>query len=369
MNKTYDGNYKVRENKKYEEFINELEEVKYPIYLISGSPYWKKFIIDKMSKSLGRRPDNVDENLKPHLDKMRYKSLNKKKHFILFQSKSKRLKESDFKILREYFAEPSENGVLVIQLKDWNDKKLFLNSFRMIRKSARIKMIELDYTSDTFKSFHIKNMMEGTNIKFENDKLKNKVIRNLSLNLEELEDNIMTLESFEGAEITENDYNTSIEKYSDNTMDKFYDSLTFANRKKVPYEILRELLDDGRQPNAILKGIYNHFTYLYQAKYLRVNGILRPHDIEDEKIKIYELNDIQFKSPNIWDISKKKRTKYLEDCEDITIKEIVKVLMLIEECYVVNRVDRNGSISYTKYTNKERLIKLVISIMNRREEE
>lgn len=369
MSNAYDGSYRINENKKHEDLNRELSDLKYPIYIISGTPYWKKYILDEISNTIGRRPENVNENIKPHLEKMRYKSLKKKKHFVLFESKGKKLKDVDFKTLREYFSDPSPNGVLVIQLTDWNEKRFYLNAFRMLRKSNRIKLIEMDYTSETFRTIHIMRKMESLDILFESDKLKTKAIKNLGLNLEELDDNIMTLESFEGKEISENDYNISIEKYSDNTIQRFYDSLTFVNRKKVPYEIAKELFDDGKSANWVLRGIQKHFTNLYQAKFLRVKGILRPRDIEEEKFKIYEESGINFPSPNIWDISKKKRNKYLEDCEEITIKEIVRVLMLIEDAYVVNRADKNGEITYSKYTNKERVMKLVIDIMTRRVEE
>lgn len=366
------GSYKAREKKLYEDFEKEIGEVSYPVYIISGEMYWKKYIVDNLSKVVGSRPVMFNDNVKDHLDKMRYRSLKRKKHFILFESKGGKLKEADFINLKEYLGNPSSNGILIIQLNDWKEKKAFLQNFRMITKSSKIKMFEMDYLSEYFKKLHIGNLLNDAEITFENDKLRNEVIRNMSLSFEELEDNILTLKSYE-REISKDDYQESIEKYSDNTLEKLYESLAFLNRKKVPYEIVKDLLEEGTSPQMIIKGIESYFNYLYQAKYYRVHGLLRPGDIEKDKRKLIDSLNLNFKGKSLFDLSKKKRTKFLESCADITIKEILQIQMFIEEAYTTNRVEKKVEedidVRYIQFINKENLYRCLFNIMNRREEE
>lgn len=368
MSSKYQSPYRDNERTKFNSWLAELNDIKYPIYIISGDHFWKKETIDKMSKTLGRRPESINENLKLYTDKMRYKSLSRKKHFILFESKNKKLKEDDFITMKQYFSEPSEDGVLVISLRDWEDKKYFLSAFKMIRKSTKIKYIEMDYMSDYFKELFLREKLKLYNFTIENEKVKTDLIKNLILKMSELEDNLMTLESLESPIITKEDIKSVIEEYSDSNLTKLYDSLTKVNRKKVPFEVVNDLLSDGRPAINILKGIRNHFIYLYQAKYLKIRGILRVNDIEEEKIKIYKSEKILFKKPDLWELTKSRRNRYLEDCEEITLKEILQVLHLVDNHFNKIRIRKGEQYIYNEFVGKEELIKCMILIMNRREE-
>lgn len=365
------GNYKSNEKTKYDNFLSDLEDLKFPIYILSGENYWKKHVLDKMSTIMGGRPDIIRENLKDFLDRIRFRSLKGRKHFYTYETKGNKMKESDFILLKSYLSNPSEFGVLVIQLKDWKEKQYFLKNFKMITKSNKIKFFDMDFVSDYFKKLHILDLLNEEKIEFSNDKLRNDVIKNLGLNLSEVIDNILTLKSLEKV-ITKEDYEESIEKYNDNSIEKFYSSLSKLNRKKVPYEILKDLLDEGESPQKIMKGIENYFNLLYQAKYYRINGLLRPGDVESEKIKHIESLNLNFKGTDLLTISKNKRLKYLEDCADITLKEIIQVQLIIERSYHTNilekKVDEFIEKRYVKYLDKERLYSCVLNIMNRREE-
>lgn len=367
MYSKYRTPYKEQEEEKYYEWVNDSEEIKYPIYVISGEPFWKKETIDRMSKSIGKRPEHVNENLKKYTDKMRYKSLASKKHFVLFENKNNRLRDSDYSTLRAYISEPSENGVLVISLKDWEEKRNFLNSFKMLRRSTKVKYFEMDFTSDHFKSLYVRECLQRYEYVIENEKVRNDLIRNLIMNMGELEDNLLTLQSLDTPIISKDDIKQSIEDYTDNNISKMYDSLAKVNRKKVPYEILNDLLSEGRQPLTILRGIRTHFNLLYQAKYLKIRGILRANDLEERKKEIYLSEGIIFTKPDIWEISKRRRNRLLDDCEELSIREIIYVLNLIET-YVTKIRSRSGDkYVYTEYIKKEDLIGCVIEIMNRRE--
>jgi DNA polymerase III delta subunit len=362
----YQSPYKENEKNKFDNWIAEIKEMKHSIYIISGENFWKKETLDRMSKSVGKRPDSINENLKIFTDKMRYKSLSRKKHFVVFENKNKKLKEEDLTTLKQYFSDPSDDGILVISLKDWEDKKYFMNNFKMIKRSSKIKFFEFDYTSDYFKELFIRDKLKDFDFSFESEKVKNDLIRNLLLNMDELEDNFMTLESLESPIITKEEIKFSIEEYSDNNLTKMYDSLTKVNRKKVPFEVLNELLSDGRTPITILKGIRTHFIYLYQAKYLKLRGILRSNDIEEEKIKLYKDEKLIFKTPDIWQLTKRRRNNFLDDCEELSLKEIIQVLNLIDISFNKIRQRKGEKYTYIEYVGKEELFVCMIQIMNRR---
>lgn len=359
--------YKEREEEKYLSWVNDTKELNFPIYIISGDPFWKKETIDRMSESVGKRPEHVTDHLKKHFDKMRYKSLAGKKHFILFENKNNKLKEEDVKLLRYYLSDPSENGILLISLKDWEEKRYFLNSFKMIKRSAKVKYFDMDYTSDYFNSLYIKERFLEHQFSFESEKIRKKLIDNLVMNMSEFEDNLLTLESLETPVFSKEDIENSIEDYTDNNISKFYSALTKVNRKRVPFEILHDILGEGRAPLLVLKGIRNHFIYLYQAKYLMNRGILRMNDIEEEKKKIYISEGIIFSKPDIWELSRRRRNRFLEDSESLSIREIIYVLNLIERFTnkMRNRVGEKHV--YNEYITESELFTCVIEIMNRRE--
>lgn len=357
--------YKEKERSKFEQWLAEVSNPVYPVYIIYGNYFWKKEIIDRMSRAVGKRPEMVNENIKTHLDKMRYRSLKKKKHFVLFESKGNKLKAKDLEILKEYFTSPSENGILIISLKDRADRAYFLKNFRMIRRSSKIKFMEMN-VSDYFKELYVRMRIDELGLEFENEKVKKDCIKNLILNMSELEDNLSTLQSLEMSILTKEVIKESIEEYSETDFDKLIDSLVKVNRKTVPYKLLEEMLSEGISPLAILKTIRKHFIYIYQAKYLKLRGIMRTDDIEVERKKVYENEGIIFKDPDIWDLPKRKRDKYLDDCEAISLKEIIYVLNIIDNHFTKKRIKDGDKYIYREYTTKEDLVKCVIEIMERR---
>ena len=360
-------NYKEDETEKFSSWLSEQSDPKFGVYIISGDQFWKNELIDGLSASLGRRPDIVGENLKVHTDRMRYRSIKRKKHFILFESKHDRLRSDDLETLSLYFNEPSENGILVISLKDRDDKKYFLNSFRMIRSSRKIKFFEMDYVSMLFKTLTIYRKLEEYPFKFENEKLKKAAIKNLAMNMGALLDNLDTLASLESPVIGKDELKLAIEDYTDSSTRRLHESLSLLNRKKVPYEVLEELLSEEVSPNLIMFGIKRHFTLLYQAKVLKMRGILRTDDNEDLKKDLYLNEGLIFSGKvDIWEIPKFLRDRYLDECEGITSKDIIWVLQKIDEYYTTRRVRKGDTYVYSNFISEEKLMEFVMVVMSRR---
>lgn len=361
--------YRDAEKNKFEKWEEDIDAPKFPVYVMSGDEYWKKEMIDRMSASLGMFPTKVGEKLKVHTDKMRYRSIRRKMRFVLFESKNEILRKEDMDTLTEYFSDPSQNGILIVSLKDRAEKNFFLRNFKMIKKSSKIKYYEMDFVSDYFKKLHVMKKLDDYTYKFESEKLRETTIKNLILRMDELVDNLEMLNALNAPIIGKDDVKSSIEEYSDNNMMKFYESLALLNRKKVPFVILNELLDDGVKPLSIMRGIRRHFQLLYQAKYLKLNGLLRANDVEEIKKDMYLDAGIIFKgNVNIWEISKGRRNRYLEECDKIMLKDILHVMALIDSHFTTTRTRKGDRYVYTDYVSTEQMMTCIIEIMNRREE-
>lgn len=367
MNK-YGNAYKEREQKAFDEWEDAIDNPVFPVYILSGEEYWKKEIVDRMSETLGKYPDKIGDKLRVQTDKMRYRSIRRKKHFVLFESKSEVISAADLETLDMYLNEPSDNGVLIISLKDRAEKRFFLRKFSMIKKSQKIKFFDMDYVSDYFKKLHVHKLLESYSYSFESEKLRETTIKNLILRMSALVDNLEMLEALNAPVIGKDDVKSCIEEYSDNNIMKFYESLSLLNRKRVPYNIMYELLDDGMKPASLMNGIRRHFTLLYQAKYLKLRGILRQDDLEDVKKEIYLKKSVIFKGKvDIWEISKSRRNRYLEECDKISLRDIVNVLLIIDQYFSNVRYRKGDKYIYNEFVSKEQLMMCVAEILNRRE--
>lgn len=362
-----ESGYAEAEKEKFDLWISEQDNPTYGVYIISGDQFWKNELVDGLARSLKRRPEIVGEDLKKYTDKMRYRSITRKRHFILFESKNERLRSDDMDTLVSYFNEPSENGVLVVSLKDKDDKRYFLNTFKMIRKSRKIKFFEMDFVSAKFKSLMVYRKLSEYSFRFENEKLKKKAIKNLSMRMGSLVDNLDTLAALEMPVIGKDEFKLAVEEYGDASSRRLYESLSLLNRKKVPYEVLNEMVEDGMNPNLIMFGIRKHFVLLYQAKMLKMRGILRANDNEDVKKDLYLSEGITFKGRfDIWEIPKFVRDRYLEECEGIPLQDIIWVLSKIEEYYTTIRVRKGDDYKYTKFISMDKLYEFVMVVMDRR---
>lgn len=361
--------YKEKETEKYNEWKSDVEELGFPIYILQGDFFWIRETVDRMGVTLGRKPERVDRDLKRYTERMKYRSLARKKHFIWYESVHNNIGKDDMQAIKDYMSEPSDHGVLLISLKDRSEKFHFLKSFRNIRQSRRVKMYEMDYVSNVFKTLFIQERFREEGFEFVSSKLRKDTIRNLALNMDDFEDNVLTLISLEKVEFTKEDIKESIEEYSDVNTRKLYDSLVKLDRKNVPHVVLNELLYEGVTPVQIMRGIQRHFKYIYQAKYLTLRGITRANDIEQDTKKIYEGAGLLFNGDTIWDLTQGRRSRYLRDSEYISIKEIVKVDRIINR-NIDRIVYREGDkLKSREIIDKEIVVRTVMDIMGRLDED
>lgn len=371
MVKNYRAESKARALNYYEGYVARLQKADKPVYIVMGKPYWKRFVIEHIKAGIGKSPEIINNNLKLYTQKLRYKTLGKRKHFYHYIYTGESLSTPDFEALRDYLNSPSKYGILLLEIDDWKSQKTFERYFSYLKDSKSVSYINTNYYKHSFKDIHIRSLLMDSSIDFETGKLKNIAIKNLMQNYDELNDNILTLDAIKDEDdiVSKSDYYQSIEQYSDATKNKLFDSLAKVNRKKIPYEVVKELLEDGENPSTILYGIQRHLTYLYQAKYLKLNGIIRRNDIESEKKVLYDKGPLKFPEDiDIWELSQSKRNSYLDDCEEVSLRELIQSLLIVDNSFIQKRIVTDGEVEYIKYTTKERLMMCIIEIMNRREE-
>lgn len=360
---------KARSLAYYEQYIERLNNPKKSIYIVQGQPYWRKFITDSLNTGLGKKPTFIDSNLKLFMSKLRYRTLGRNKHFYHFIYTGDSMSSADFEAFRDYLKKPSKHGVLIVEVADWKAQRTFNRYFDFLKNTPEIEIINSNFYRPSFKEMHVRSLLDNRSIQFENTKIKAIALKNLQQNFDDLLENISTLDLIKDEDnvVSTNDYYQSIEQYGDLTRTKMYDSLSKVNRKKVPYEVVHELLENGDSPSYILRGIQKHFTLLYQAKYLKMRGILRKDDIESEKMFLYTNGPVKFpEDTNIWELKQPLRNRLLDDCEEFTLNELIQSLLIIENSFTTTRTERDGQVDYSKYTSKEQLMMCVISIMNRR---
>lgn len=321
---------KKKERLEYAEWSKEKEDPSFGMYIITGAVHWKKEFVEGLMEVYDCKYELVNKDIEETLKKAKYKPMGKRKHIIMYEPLD-RISNVDLNNIVQYSRKLSKHAILVVSINDWRDKKKILNNFRYIENSKTIKLMDLDFPTNKFLEDYIREVSRKNNLEFESKDVMNLLVRRISSSPEEIVANIETLASFT-TKVDKESVLAYTEDYSSYNYNKLYETITQLNRVRVPFISYNDLQDSGKKDITIMINIRKHLEKIYQAKYLKQKGILRPRDIIDMKKPLYDKGDFKFNEPNIWNESNYKINKYIEESEGIPLKDIL---------YCMDIIDRN----------------------------
>lgn len=320
---------KYKEKLEFSEWFSEIEDPKYPVYIISGGHHWTKEFMKNMKDKFNTDYRTINKDVKENTKLLNYKSLNKSKHLVMFESIDN-ITKKEMNELVEYIKKPSKHAIFVLSIRNWKEKREVLSQFRYLGNSKTIKYFELDFPSYRFMEAYIRHKSKEYGLKYASPDVFGYLFRRLHQSPENVVDNIHSLSVIGGA-VTKEMVNEYTEDYSTYTYSKLYSALSKLNRKKVPYIAYNDLIDSGRKETTIMNNMRKHYDYLLQAKYLKLSGILRNNDIIDVKKHLYEKGDIKFnEDTDIFKLHEFRINYYLKESDSITLKEIINILQIID---------------------------------------
>lgn len=208
-------------------------------------------------------------------------------------------------------------------------------------------------------------------ILFESKKLHNDVLANLLLKPEEISMNIERLHNAykknNYEELTKELVLANVEQYVDKSRMRLYESITLLNRKKAPFEIVHDLLNDGTTSKSIIKGMERHFRILLQTKYLMRKGIILITEVDDTRKLYLEKIENAYPTSLFWRQNVRQRKTYAELSKEVPEKDIMQALNIIREHYKERTYYRKDIKRTSHYINDEQLISCLTALLNRRE--
>lgn len=324
----------------FEEWIEEVKSPSKRVYIITGASNWKREFLNHLRKYYNCDYQLVHENFDRIEKSLKYRNIRYKKNLVLYEP-LKNMNMKDLNNLVEYARNPSEFSIVIIGVNDWKVKKALLGRFRNLQNSKYIKLFDLDYPSRKFLTAYSRYHIDIAKLKFENNNVKRRFIDKIVEGPEEIKDNIEMMVNFEKV-ITIDMVNDLIEDYNNATYQKLFNTVTELNRKKVPFQTYIDLIDSDKKEITIMINLRKYVNLLYQAKYLKVKGILMNNDIIERKKRIYDAGDLKFPEPNIWDEPEYKINMLLKQCDMLSIKEIVNMQYILD-----------SNINYTNFDKKK----------------
>jgi len=250
-------------------------------------------------------------------------------------------------------------GKVILTISDFKIKSELLKS-KVFLVSNKICFIDFDRFNKSFLSDIILNYVFLRDKKFEAASLAQFIVNKIGNDVDKL---IYYLESLvelsDGEVITRKD----IVKYiPDNYQYKervLYESL-IDGKKTIPFKIIKDLLDEGKEPFNIFKGIEKFFINIYKAKLLLLKGyFLDGEALHIRKEKLERAGLIKQVTNKFLLTHDYKLNWYLRSARQLTLREIIYILTIIKKEHVSLK---------TGLIDEESLYKIVLLIKSRKEE-
>lgn len=348
----------------YQDWVEEKNNPSYGMYIIAGETVWKNEFMGGLKNFLGYDYVLIHKDLGTYAKKLRYKPLGRKKHLVLYEPIGE-ISSSDFKGIEEYLKSPSKHAIVVISITNFLDKKKFLNRFRFIEKSKAIKFFDLSFPRFSFVKDYILDIIDEYNIRFKSKADRDFLIRRLIHNPSDIRNELLTLKEL-GNIVDRETVKNYIEDKSSYTYERFYEVLSKLDRVRVPYITYNDLIEEGKSAVTILYNYRKYLEFLFQAKYLRMKGILLDDDIISEGEKVFnEIGLVINKETNIWNESRYRINKLMKMAKEVSLKDIINCMNIIDRIIPAISNAREGKLS--GYTDPTVVYRTFLELLNRLE--
>lgn len=355
-----------RKKPTYSEWEDEMFHPKYLVYIISGESFWKKEFMQGLKKIFNTDYLILDKNLSSIIKKVKYRSLLVPKRLILFESIN-RISNTDLKDIEAYIKNPSKHAIVVISLTNIKDKQKLLSKFRYIHKSKVVKLFDLDYPSHQFLEGYADSVIKENNLQFSCLADKDFLLRRLIIEPSNIRNNVNTLKQL-NCTIDKEIIKKYIADTSTYNYSKFYEVLTYLNRKKIPFITYNDLLEDVGNETYIMYNVRKYFLLLLQAKYLRLKGILIDDDIISKGKEVFDELNLEFKSEvNIWNENKYIINKLMKTAREIPLYDIIHCLLILDAGLPAIANAQNGKIK--AYSDSIETYKTFLNLLLRQKTE
>lgn len=272
---------------------------------------------------------------------------------------AKLLNKKNLEYVLDNFLKFKYENILVLTNTDFKLKKN-LSKIKVVNNHEKICYIDLSYPTRKFVYQLIEIYLYSRDRKLENSELSRILVNRLADSYDNYPANLDYLVDISEDIITKEMVMEAVTDYSNYSLDSFYSSLIKLDKKQVPFKSLADLLDN-REPISVMYGLENFIQYIYQAKYLKVRGVLMNNDFIDKQKDYFGGREDLYlpKKTSIFRQSNKKVNFYLELSDSLTLEEIIYIQGIISSTW------RSGKAG-NKYVEKQDLYSLVMKILDRR---
>lgn len=335
---------------KFKEFLQHAQGLSKPCYLLFGEPFLCVEFL-KIARKNDAEYIEVNKGLREQLHRLSFRSLLAPKKILVY---SGRYGKDDLEALDQYFKKPSKYAVLILNFND------DFRKYRSIRSKTPVH-IHVSRPPRFWLHDYVSYLTAENGLRWAPGALDLFVFR-LGTEYNKLHSFLTEFQedTEDGSEITKELVKELVEDFSQSTDREFYASLVtkkhYNNRRKnFSLDPLEDLLN-SKSPQYVLKGLDNFINHLYQAKYLKMKGILRTNSFISERKPAYDRGDIKFPDNNFFDLYENYQRKLLDLCDQITLREILQMRLEIQR---INNKDR-------PFTTEAELITTIINLLQRR---
>ena len=315
-----------------------------------NSEVFKNAVLDRLYASEKYIKYDVG-NFREDIDKLYYKPILAKYWWVKINAD--RLTTPQQKRIAEYIKNPSEHALMIINSMDYRYRRSLMKN-RTVARSDSCAWIDFEYPGYSFLTQYVEGELKGKTIE---RRAAHLFIKYISDNYDEYPTYLELLNSLPTNEITVRDVKDTVDDLSQYRTDTLLNTLVNLDRVTIPFKALKDILDEF-SPTYVLAGIKSYFRYLYEAKiYLKRGLLISDGNIERDKAYILK-NKLQLpdsgKRKSLIKLPHKYINNYLRAASRITMKEILYCLHII---------------SAYRYADEEQIYKIVLLILNRRNEE
>lgn len=349
---------KKKEKLKFTEWIGEQNNPQHSVYFITGKSHWaKEFVKGIVGEG---KYKTINDSVHNEFKKMRYKPLDKDKHIVFFENHNK-IKEKDLKDLLEYCQKEYKHSILIIAVKDWNEKRKINKMFREALKFKWVTMLELDYPNKEFIYSYVISQADKHELEFENKKAVEVFLQSIGKDTDKVVESMVKIKLFT------NIINiTIINELVEQNFDYNYDEIMYniinvkKNNRKLIFRMFDNLVQMGRKESTIFINIRKRIELVYQAKCLKMSGVLRENDFIEYKKSVFDELGYNFSENNIWKQPEFKINSLLRLSDKASLSEILYIRNVID-----SELDINNKKTYYKI-NRAKSIEILDRIVHRK---
>jgi len=328
----------------------------YKIYLISSRyELFTNIFIDNFKKFEKINVIEVEKyDIVDALNKIRFKPLLYSRTVLLI-----RVSNKTKKFISEIISRLGlfGYGKVILVVADFKVKVELLKS-KVFLVSNKICFIDFDKYNKSFLSDIILDYVFSRGRKFESISISQLIVNKIGNDIDKLNQYLESLiELSDGETITRKDvakYVPDSYQYKERAL---YESLIDA-KKTIPFKLIKDLRDEGKEPFNIFKGIEKFFINVYKAKILLLKGyFLDGEAMNIRKEKLERIGLIKIVNDKFLLNKDFKLNWYLRSARQLTLREIIYILTVIKKEQV--------KLYKTMLINDESLYKIILLIKSR----